>query len=208
MGEKKFKMLRLVFTKDIPEKVITESLKVLKNGGIVAYPTESFYALGVLATDERAIKKLYELKKRPSEKPLPIIVGDMDTLKSIVKYIPSQAEDLMKRFWPGPLTLIFEAQDNLPALLTGNTGKVAVRIPGDSFALYLARASKFPITATSANISARPPAERADEVINYFGDNVDLIIDAGKTPGGKPSTIVDVTVIPPRVLRKGIISLD
>jgi L-threonylcarbamoyladenylate synthase len=184
-----------------------ESLKILQKGGIVAYPTESFYALGVLATDERAVRRLYELKKRPPDKPLPVIVGDMDILKSLVRCIPPQAEALIKRFWPGPLTLIFEAQDSIPVLLTGGTGKIAIRIPGESVALQLTKAVKLPITATSANLSSKPPAERCDEVINYFKDGVDLIIDGGKTPGGKPSTIVDITVTPLRVLREGSIPL-
>jgi L-threonylcarbamoyladenylate synthase len=202
------KMLILPFTENTSEKAVAESLRILKDGGIVAYPTESFYALGVLATDENAVKKLFKLKKRPAEKPLPVIVGDMDTLLSVVKNIPSQAKDLMKRFWPGQLTMIFNALDNIPELLTAGSQNIAVRIPGDSFALNLARASKFPVTATSANPSGLPPAKDAEAVKNYFGDNINLIIDAGKTPGGKPSTIVDITVVPPRILRQGKIILD
>ncbi len=203
----KLSMRVLPSTKKLPERIITEALKILKNNGVIAYPTESFYALGVLAINESAVKRLYELKKRPTGKAMPIIVGDMDTLKSIVRFIPLQAKELMKRFWPGPLTLIFEAQDELPLLLTGSTGKVAVRIPGESAAFYLARAAGFPVTATSANPSSRPPATTADEVKNYFGDNIDLVIDAGETPGGKPSTIVDVTITPPKVLREGRLNI-
>jgi L-threonylcarbamoyladenylate synthase len=189
------------------ELAISKILKVLKHGGIIAYPTESFYALGVLATDNRAINKLFEIKKRPAEKPLPIIVGDMKVLKSVVKSIPVQAEELIKRFWPGSLTIVFEAQNHIPGLLTGNTGKIAVRIPGESVALHLAKALKFPITATSANISKQPPSEDTDGVIKYFGDQIDLIIDGGRTPGGMPSTIVDATVKPLKILRKGSIEL-
>lgn len=173
----------------------------------MAYPTESFYALGVNATDGDAVRRLFELKKRPVEKPLPIIVGDTETLGAIVKSIPEQAESLMERYWPGPLTLIFEGLDSIPALLTGGTGKVAVRIPGRSAALDLAKALKIPLTATSANPSSKPPAESTDIIVAYFGDKIDLIIDAGKTPGGKPSTIVDITVVPPEVLREGSIDL-
>lgn len=203
----KLSMRVLPSTKKLPERIITEALKILKNNGIIAYPTESFYALGVLATNESAVKRLYELKKRPTGKAMPIIVGDMDTLKSIVKFIPLQAKELMKRFWPGPLTMIFEARNNVPPLLTGNSGKIAARIPGESAALHLARAAGFPVTATSANPSSSLPAKTADEVIDYFGDNIDLVIDSGETPGGKPSTIVDVTVTPPKILRKGRVLL-
>ncbi len=204
----KLEMLILSLAENSSEKTVTESLKILKKRGIVAYPTESFYALGVLATDESAVKKLYKLKKRPTEKPLPIIVGDMNTFEAIVKSIPAQAKNLMEKYWPGPLTIIFEAKCNMPELLTGGTGKVAVRIPGESAALDLARALQLPITATSANPSAKAPAEDVKTIIHYFGDNIDLIIDAGKAPGGKPSTIVDVTVTPLEVLREGSILLD
>ena len=203
----KLTMLLMPFTKKNSEIIFTKSSEILKNSGIIAYPTESFYALGVLATDKDAVEKLYKLKKRRAEKPLPIIVGDINSLASIVKSIPPGAEDLIKKYWPGPLTLIFDAQDNIPDLLTGTKRKLAVRIPGESAALRLVRALKFPITSTSANPSGKPPAEESGEIINYFGNKIDLIIDGGKTPGGKPSTIVDVTVTPPKVLREGSIVL-
>lgn len=195
----------LSFTKKECANIFTEASILLGKGGIIAYPTESFYALGVLATDETAVKKLFALKKRPADKPLPVIVGDMDTLLSIVKKVPPQAMDLIERYWPGPLTLLFEAQHNIPALLTGGTGKVAVRIPGKSIALDLVQFLNMPLTATSANPSAEQPAVTSEEVIKYFGDKVDLVIDAGKAPGGKPSTIIDVTVSPAKVLRRGSI---
>ena len=196
-------MLTLPIKDNNHSEVFTEALRILESGGIVAYSTESFYALGVIATDGDAVRKLFDLKKRPPEKPLPIIVGSMDMLGSILKSIPEQANNLMDRFWPGPLTLIFEGLDSIPGLLTGGTGKVAVRVPGESAALCLAEGIKIPLTATSANPSSLPPAEDPDAVINYFGDKVDLIIDAGKAPGGKPSTIIDVTVNPPKILREG-----
>ncbi|MBI4653939.1 MAG: threonylcarbamoyl-AMP synthase [Nitrospirae bacterium] len=197
----------LYLTEDACEEVITETLNVLKDGGIVAYPTESFYGLGVDAFNENAIKKLFDIKKRPPDKPVPIIVGSREILKSIVKSIPIEAEDLMERFWPGALTMVFEAIDGLPEILTAGTGKVAVRIPGSSFALRLAIAADFPITATSANLSGMPPAREFVEVINYFGEAIDLVVDGGKTPGEKPSTIVDVTATPIKVLREGKVLL-
>lgn len=201
-------MLKLSLYESPLEEVITRALQVLKKGGIVAYPTESFYGLGVMANDEVALKRLYKIKKRPLEKAMPVIVGNNDVLKAIVKSIPPQAEKLMEKFWPGPLTMIFESKDTLSRLLTGDKDRVAIRIPGNSFALYLARASNFPITATSANPSGRLPAQKPNKITDYFGEDIDLVIDQGETPGGKPSTIIDVTVTPPRVLRRGIISLD
>ncbi|MBI4849323.1 MAG: threonylcarbamoyl-AMP synthase [Nitrospirae bacterium] len=200
-------MLVLPFTKKSSRDIFKRALETLNSGGIIAYPTESFYALGVLAADETAVKKLFELKKRPVGKPLPVIVGDMDTLRSVVENVPVNAENLIRKFWPGPLTMIFKAKDNVPFLLTGGSGKVAVRIPGESVALHLTSALKLPVTSTSANPSGELPAEDTGAVVKYFGEKIDLIIDGGKAPGGKPSTIVDVTVVPPVVLREGRIAL-
>ncbi|MBI5664325.1 MAG: threonylcarbamoyl-AMP synthase [Nitrospirae bacterium] len=200
-------MIVLSLSEEALDDIITKASGVLNSGGIVVYPTESFYALGVFADCEQALKNLYELKGRPVDKPLPLIVGDMEILLSVVKNIPDSARGLMERFWPGPLTLVFEAKESVSNLLTAGTGKVAVRVPGDSTALYLARRLGGPVTATSANPSAKPPAETAGEVVRYFGESVDMIIDAGRTPGGKPSTIVDVTVVPLRILREGRVSL-
>ncbi|HDL98967.1 MAG TPA: threonylcarbamoyl-AMP synthase [Desulfobacteraceae bacterium] len=196
------------FNKNSLLKIIADSLEIIKGGGIIAYPTESFYALGVLATNEKALENLFLLKKRPIEKPLPLIVGGPEALAAVVKTVPDRAIELMKRFWPGPLTIVFEAADNVSDLLTAGTGRVAVRVPGDSIALHLAREAGFPITATSANISSEPPADNADAVLNYFGDSIDLIIDVGKTPGGRPSTIVDVTTDTLKILREGSIILQ
>ena len=159
-------MLKLSLDKNTIEEIVIEALKVFKKGGIVAYPTESFYALGVMAYDEAALRRLHQLKKRPVEKAMPLIVGSRDILNTIVKSVPAQAEELMKKYWPGPLTIIFDAKEILSRLLISGKGKIAVRIPGDSFALSLAKTADFPITATSANISGKPPAQNSEEVIN------------------------------------------
>ena len=202
-----FNMRLLTLTQSTTAAAVREAISILKDGGLIAYPTESFYALGVMATDEEAVLRLFRLKKRPPEKPLPVIVGDIETLETIVKSIPDQAMTLIEKYWPGPLNIIFEANDHIPLTLTGGSQKIAVRIPGDKTAFNLARVSKLPITATSANPSALPPAKNANEVKNYFDGEIDLIIDNGETPGGKPSTIVDATAVPFRVLREGSIRL-
>jgi L-threonylcarbamoyladenylate synthase len=195
------------FNENSSVKIIADSLGIVERGGIIAYPTESFYALGVLATDEKALESLFLLKKRPADKPLPLIVGDLETLASVVKRVPDRAIELMERYWPGPLTIIFEAADNISDLLTAGTGRVAVRVPGESVALRLAREAGFPITATSANVSSEPPADNPDAVLNYFGDSIGLIIDGGRTPGGRPSTIVDATTDTLKILREGSVLL-
>lgn len=187
------------------DSAVREAESILREGCLIAYPTESFYALGVFARDEEAVRRLYRLKKRPEEKPIPVIVGDMETLLSTVITVPFRVKKLMETYWPGPLNIIFEASDDLPSLLTAGLARIAVRIPGNETALRLARTCKQPITATSANLSDMRPARNADEVKRYFDDEVDLIIDGGETPGGMPSTIVDGTADPPVIIRKGSI---
>ena len=198
----------ITLTKINYEDAVKEAVKILKAGGIIAYPTESFYALGAMALHEKAVKKIFDLKNRPYGKPLPLIVGDIHTLLTAAKEIPDHAKDMMEKFWPGPLTMIFEARKEVPLLITGESRKVAVRVPGESAALHIAKAIKVPVTATSANLSTQPPAINTDEVLSYFGDKIDLILDGGNAPGGKPSTILDVTVTPPRILREGSIALN
>ncbi|UCE71437.1 MAG: threonylcarbamoyl-AMP synthase [Nitrospiraceae bacterium] len=188
--------------------IIDEALQVLAQGGIVSYASESFYALGVQAFDRNAVEKLFEIKQRPQEKPVPLIVGTMDVLRSVVKTVSPQAKELIDQYWPGPLTILFPAREKLPSLLTGVSGNAALRIPGRGIALDLAKAFAEPLTATSANISGRSPAETPSDVSAYFGDTIDLIIDSGRAPGGQPSTIVDATVSPPVILRQGRIALD
>ncbi len=196
---------------DNPGKVLDRSIEVMNSGGIIAYPTETFYGLGARFDRPQAIKKLYELKKRPVEKAMPLIIGDLSQLKFVVdsewlREIPSKVKGLMEIYWPGPLTILMPARKGLSEYLVGEGGTVAVRIPGESFALHLARKAGFPITATSANISGMPPADSAERVIEYFDGLLDLVIDGGKTPGGLPSTIVDATKNL-RVMREGALKI-
>lgn len=184
---------------------IKEVLKILDHGGIIIYPTETLYGIGAKYNNRKALKKVFEIKKRPSEKSFPLIV-DLKHLNLVAEYIPSVAKKLIEKYWPGPLTIILPARENLSQIIKKN-GKVAVRMPGESFALKLIKESSFPITATSANISGYPAADCIETVLKYFKEDIDLIIDGGKLPG-IPSTIVDVTVQPPEILRQGIIKPD
>lgn len=190
-----------------------KAVHILQAGGIVAYPTETFYALGVKFDMQDSLRKLYELKKRPHEKAMPLIIGDKGLLSALVSdewlaNIPPAARLLMARFWPGPLTLLLPAREGLSEYLTANTGLIGVRIPGESFALQLAQKAGFPITATSANISALPPADHADMVRGYFGAGIDLLIDHGQAPGSLPSTIVEVSEGAIKLVRKGVIPCE
>jgi L-threonylcarbamoyladenylate synthase len=189
-------------------ELLQGAVGILLSGGIVAYPTETFYALGVKFDQEKSLKRLYDLKERKREKALPLIIGDRELLTALSSAINATAASLMDSFWPGPLTLVFPAAGNLSGYLTAGTQTVAVRIPGESFALQLARRARFPLTATSANISGKPPAVDAEAVIEYFNAKIDLLIDGGRAPGGSPSTIVDVTGHPIRVLREGALKKE
>ncbi len=187
---------------------IEKASGTIKKGGVIAYPTETFYGLGVKYDDIAALRKLYGIKHRSWNKALPLIIGEKEELDLIASRITVSAEKLAGKFWPGPLTLLLPAKPHISEFITANTGKIAVRIPGQSFALDLARSLGFPITATSANISGMPPADNAEDVIRYFGDALDLIIDCGKTPGGRPSTIVDASGEKIRFLRAGAVSIE
>lgn len=201
-------MIHIILKNSALDKAIHESVSAMENGEVIAYPTETFYGLGVRFDRLDSLKRLYALKKRPAEKAMPLIIGGIDMLQQIVSgdwlgHMPSPARSLMERLWPGPLTLLIPAKKELSEYLTAGTGKIAVRIPGDSFALHLAQKAGFPFTATSANISGMPPADNADSVIKYFRDGIDLLIDSGKTSGGLPSTIVDVSEDKLRMVRNG-----
>jgi len=186
---------------------IAIAMEVLGMGVIVAYPTETFYALGAIASSDEALSKLFALKGRGNDKAASLIIGSASSAEQLVSDVSPLARKLMHSHWPGPLTLVLNAAPGLSAYITRND-TVALRVPGDSFALRLARASGFPITATSANPAGKPPADNAQAVEDYFGQSVNLLIDGGDTPGGKPSTIVDATGETPRVIRQGALSIN
>ncbi len=188
------------------DEVISAAISILKNGGIIAYPTETFYGLGAKYDIDSALKRLYEIKQRPEEKAMPLIIGDKKELSLITDSINASTEELIDRFWPGPLTVLFNALPDLTEYIV-SLNKAALRIPGESFALKLAKVSGFPITATSANISGMPPADSAKMVLDYFDGSIDLIIDGGKTKGGLPSTIVDATGNTIKIIRKGAVEI-
>jgi L-threonylcarbamoyladenylate synthase len=198
-------MRLLKLNEDNTKDILSLAVELLKNGGIIAYPTETFYGLGAKFDSDDALKKIYEIKQRPQDKAMSLIIGERDLLPVIAMGVSSTASAIMDKFWPGPLTLILPARENISEYITAGTRTVAVRIPGESFALRLAQTAHFPITATSANLSGLPPARDIETVLGYFGDRIDLIIDAGLTPGGLPSTIVDARGAALTILREGVI---
>ena len=180
--------------------------EVLLSGGIVAFPTESFYGLAVDINNEQAIEKLFKIKKRDFKNPILILLPEIGDLEKYVEDIPVPAIKLMGKFWPGGLTMLFKADCNISPLLTANTGKIGIRYSSHPLATALARSIGRPVTGTSSNISGRPPCTTAQEVFDYFGKTIDLIIDNGTMQGGPGSTILDVTVNPCIVVREGMVT--
>jgi L-threonylcarbamoyladenylate synthase len=184
-----------------------EAREVLKANGVIAVPTETFYGLAVNPFQAEALARLFALKDRAPEKPVLVLVDGPEMLKQVARQVPGLARRLMEKFWPGPLTLIFPSLPHLPRLLTGGTGTIAVRQPRQALTCRLIAALGFPITGTSANRAGGRPGVQAGDVAREFGDDLDLILEAGPCPGGLPSTIVDVTKSPPRLVRAGAIPL-
>ena len=182
-----------------------EARTVLKGNGVIAVPTETFYALAVNPFQEEALARLFALKDRAPEKPVLVMVDGPERLNQVAREVPGLARRLMENFCPGPLSIIFPSLPHLPRLLTGGTGTIAVRQPRQALTCRLIAALGFPITGTSANRTGGQPLVRGDEVAREFGDHLDLILEAGPCPGGLPSTIVDVTNSPPRLVRAGAI---
>ena len=187
------------------EHALKRAKEVLLQGGLVACPTESFYGIAVDATNEEAIRRLFVLKKRAAEHPILLLIPSVELLSEYVIRIPPVAHQLINEFWPGGLTLIFEASKRISPLLTAGTGKIGLRLSNHPLATALAQIIGAPVTGTSANISGAPPCCNAKEVLVAFREDIDLIIDGGETTGGIGSTILDVTVDPPQILRNGMI---
>lgn len=187
---------------------IERAVRVLLSGGIVAYPTETFYGLAVDATNEHAIRRLFLLKKRDIDSPVLILIPSKDMIGQYAAHISSLALRLMEDFWPGGLTIIFEAGPTISSLLTAGTGKIGIRLSSHPVATGLAMAIGVPITGTSANISGETACVDAKEVSNAFSTGINLILDGGKTQGGKGSTILDITEDPPKILREGIVTRE
>ncbi len=185
-----------------PQKeVVDDALRVLREGGIVAYPTETFYGLAVDARSRPACRRLFELKGRAEEKALPCIVSGLAQFEEAAIALDGAALALARSFWPGPLTLVVEAKPGLAA--SSPDGSVAIRVSAVRLARDLAEGLGAPITATSANRSGQSAATTAEEVSTSFGSEADLVLDGGPCPGGLPSTIVDVRQASPRLLREG-----
>ncbi len=187
-------------------KAIHDIQSVLNSGGVIAYPTDTFYGLGADPFNPNALSKIFQIKQRPADKPLLVLIHSLDQLSDLGQEVTDNARKLMERFWPGPLTLIFKAAPGLPDALTAGTGTIGVRLPDHPFTRRLLETLGRPLTAPSANISGTGELRTAQEVTSSLEDKLDLIVDGGPAPGGKSSTVLDTTTNPPTLLREGTLT--
>ena len=183
-----------------------EKIKILLGqGGVIAFPTDTFYGLGANPFNERAVADIFKIKKRSPQKPILTLINSIKQLDQLACDISPDAEKLIQNLWPGPLTLIFKALPHLPRNLTSGTGKIGVRLPDHEFSRQLIQYIDHPLTASSANLSGHPNSRTAEEV-GRMDWNINLIVDGGKTAGGTESMVLDTTFAPPKLVREGSIS--
>jgi len=185
---------------------IKKAAQIILQGGIIAFPTESFYGLAADALNEAALKKIFRVKGREEGKPILLLIADQSWLKGLVQEISPLAERLMEKFWPGPLTLVFNASPQLSPLLTADTGKIGIRLSPHPVTQALVQGVGRAITGTSANLSGQPGTLTAREAFHSLGESLDAVLDGGKTAGGPGSTVLDVSDPSPRMIREGMIS--
>jgi len=190
-----------------PEEPEIDKIRVaadaIRRGGLVAFPTETVYGLGADALNQKAVAQIYTAKKRPLDNPIIVHVASREEVYKLSESVPERANRLIDNFWPGPLTLVLKASKTVPKATTGGLDTVAMRMPSHTVALALIRESKVPIAAPSANLSGRPSPTTAEHVRQDLGGRIDVILDAGSTMVGIESTVLDLTVDPPQVLRPG-----
>lgn len=202
-------MIRLrVRPEGVDPHALQAAISALRNGGVVAYPTETFYGLAVDPRQAFAVSKLFTLKRRPPDQPIPLIAADVHQVVQQVGTMTPLAIRLASRGWPGPLTLLIPASDQLSPDVHVSTGLAAVRVPADPIARNLAGVAGHAVTSTSANISGEPPVTTAADLDVRLLDGIDVLIDGGPTPGGLASTIVDASGAQPRLVRAGAIPWD
>ena len=190
------------------QKQIEISISILKQGGLVAYPTDTVYGLGAGVNIPQAVERVYRVKERPLDMALPLLLADILQISEVAEPVPPIAWILASKFLPGALTMVLPKSKSIPDNITAGGNTVAIRIPAHPVPVALVRGLGMPIVGTSANLSGKPSALTADEVYSQFGDKVDLVIDGGRCLGGRESTIIDITGEVPEILREGAISRE
>jgi len=190
------------------QQQVEQATTILKQGGIVACPTDTVYGVVAAINIERAVARVYQIKGRPHSQALPILLADKSQIAEVAKVVPPLAWRLADKFWPGALTIVLFKSASVPDIVTGGGKTIAVRIANHPIPIAIIRGLGVPIVGTSANLSGSPSALTAEEVRSQLGDRVDLIIDGGRCPGGRESTIVDLTGETPLILREGAKPLE
>lgn len=194
---------------EAPERRLVEAAaEAILRGGVIAFPTDTFYGLGCSLMNPDAVEMLYRLKRRPLNMAVISLISDPMEVDALAVDIPDVAQTLMKKFWPGPLSIIFRASLVVPAAVRGPRETIALRYPRHALSLALVAAVGGPIVASSANLSGKPPARSAEEVVRSFGNQLDLVLDGGPSQADEPSTLVDVTSGKVEVLRAGTVDVS
>jgi L-threonylcarbamoyladenylate synthase len=188
-----------------PEDVTAKARNILLAGGVIAFPTDTFYGLGVDPFNQTAVDRLFKLKNRENNKPLILLISSRTQLEALAKEITPMHYVLMQKFWPGPMTLLFEPNPIIPQNVLAGSNRIGIRQPGNTITRKLISALGHPITAPSANLSGENPPITAEQVQQSLGNSLDLIIDGGTCHGGEPSTLVDATKTPIQLVREGAI---
>lgn len=200
--------VKMVDERNLDKDIIEEAGKVIKDGGLVVFPTETVYGLGANALNPAAVKKIFQAKGRPQDNPLIVHISDIEDIKELVVYVPEIAKKLMKKFWPGPMTIILPKSQIIPDITSASLPSIGIRMPSNIIARELIRTSKVPIAAPSANISGRPSPTDVERCIEDLNGKVDFILGGDMCEVGVESTIIDCTVTPACVLRPGGITLE
>ena len=187
-------------------ELILKAADSIKKGGIVLFPTRCLYGLGADAFNPEAVDRIFRIKQRPYNKPISLLIKNTTDLHILVKHIPSTAKCIMDNFWPGQITIIFEAKSTISHNLTAGTGKIGIRLPEHPVAFSLVKEVNSPITGTSANISGQAGCSAISDLDVQIADKIDIMLDAGPLKGGAGSTVIDVTTSFPTILREGYVS--
>ncbi len=187
-------------------EIAAAAVQALSEGKLVALPTDTVYGIAVNAACQPAVRRLFEIKQRTADNPLPVLIADSEQVNTAARQIPSLAHRLAERFWPGPLTIILHKSPAISDLITAGQPTVGLRVPDHELTRRVLRLANFPVAVTSANLSGQPEAISPGQVLMTFGDLLDLLIDDGRCPGGISSTVLDLTISPPQIIRDGPIS--
>lgn len=188
------------------KRSVTEAAQTILDGGVIIYPTETIYGIGANALEPKIVERVYDTKERRRSNPILVLIPDRSAVDELALEIPEVAGELMSRFWPGPLTIIFKSTPIVPKILTAGSGKIGIRVSSDEFCRELLNICKIPITSTSANLSGEPDPNSISMINRRVLDAVDLIVDAGTLISQTPSTVVDVTEGRTELVREGAIA--